>query len=90
MKIKKCKICNGEREYNICGGCQNYKSLEEYGVNYLALIIWVVLGISFYLAFSMTFSINDLLSTFFSWVYLVFAIGLMIGALIQIIYNFKK
>lgn len=90
MRIKKCKLCQGAREYYICGGCQNYKSLEEYAVNFIALIIWLLLGIIFYLIFSFSFSLDDTLSLSFAWIYLIFTIGLMFGALIQIVDNFKK
>jgi len=90
MRIKKCKICEGDRSYNICGGCNNRKSLAEYAVNYLQLGLWIFLGVAFYFVYKMTFSMDDDLSIAITWCYLIFTIGLMIGTLIQIVDNFKK
>jgi len=90
MRIRKCKICAGDRSHNICGGCNNRKSVEEHAVNYLLFGVWILLGVAFYFVYKMTFSMDDDLSIAITWCYLIFTIGLMIGTLIQVVDNFKK
>jgi len=90
MRIKKCKICKGDRSLYICGGCNNRKSLVEYLVNYLQLGLWISLGVVFYFVFANILPLSDTLTLFVAWCYLIVIIGLMIGILIEIVDNFKK